>query len=146
MSVFVINLPLTPAASPALTQYAKVQILAGAVAATAFLDATKLQPFINNFTPDPSAVYGDFTAPTWTGYAAQTITWNAPGQLGEFGATAIANSVDWTVGGDGDPFTLYGFWLANEDLDAVVAYARLPTPVAFTSSDIFSAVLTLDME
>lgn len=61
-----------------ITNAAKLAILAALAAEDGPLDVAMLRLFQNDVTPSANTVVGDLTAATYTGYAAEAITWLAP--------------------------------------------------------------------
>lgn len=112
--------------------------LADLIAADATLDGAEIALFQNDVIPSETSVIGDFTIATYTGYAAEAVTWYAPsvsdagdpeviGAVGEFRPTAA------TVGN-----TIYGALLLDTGgaLLAACRFADAPLPMEGTLDSI----------
>lgn len=116
-------------------------VTADAIATT--LDACKVKLFQNNIVPGPNTILGDYTEATYSGYAAEAITWSDPtiaddgsieviGIVGEFRPTSsvVVNSI-------------YGLLLVDTTGAILYAGARFDAPPLPMNSVLDAIVPTL---
>lgn len=84
---------------------------------------TKVHLFKNNYVPDNTTVFSNFTEADFTGYAAQDLVMDLPVTVGGK-ATCTAHSVlSFTMGMPGTTNTVYGYYISlNAD---TFGYGRL---------------------
>jgi hypothetical protein len=114
------------------TQVSKVAALAALVdtAPAGPWDGALAGLFVNNVTPSPNAVTGDFIEPAWTGYAQLPITWNTPYGSASGSGEVVGNSVFFLSGSDASE-TVYGYFIVNATGDLLWAQlADTPLPIA----------------
>lgn len=110
-----------------LTLTEKVAILAALKAASGLWDGAKVGLFTNDITPNQNMVAADYTVPTWTGYAAQTLTWANPYANAAGQAEIVAGSKTFVSGSDADT-NVYGFFVVDST-DVLIYGDRFATPI-----------------
>lgn len=95
------------------------------------LDNAKVHLFTNTPTINPNLVLADYTAPDWTGYGSQSVTWDTVHRhSGAFGEENVGSLCRFTMGADGtaDPT---GALLTNEDTDVVYGAVMFDEPIPY---------------
>lgn len=125
-----------------IKQTSKILALTAMVGTGGFMEICKIQPFLNDFQPNPDTPLTSFTLDTAGGLAAQSVTWNTPWADGIYGCQTNSNSVTFNVTG-ALPAVIYGFVLKNED-DSDWHYAVvLDEPYPVPEADQLEVVATL---
>lgn len=101
----------------------------GGSAVAGVLNGMKMVLFTNQPSLNKDTVIGDLTPPTYTGYAAQTVTWSAARSDGNGKLATFTGLVNWqptadTVPGD----TIYGYGLTDSAGTTLLAAEMLPAP------------------
>lgn len=94
----------------------------------------------NDYTVTQSSVSTDFTATTFTGYAAQTLTranWAAATTNGSNKAEATySNTLSWTCGATGD--TVFGYWIEGATSGTTLWAERFATSRTLADGDVLN--------
>lgn len=128
MAMREIRATLTPSAPSGLTRAAKIAWLQAFVTGAGMGDAAKVHLFVNDITPTPTTVIGDFDPPTWTGYGDQEVTWAGVGGTTANGAEMIVTGSDWSSGADADA-TVYGWYMTDSTEAVLLWYGRFSDPI-----------------
>lgn len=107
----------------------------------------KARLFTNNFALTQTKVFGDFTEPTFTGYATIDLSTMAAAIInGMDQGQKIINPASWACTANGAAFTCYGYLITITDLSAAqrVFFAdKFPGPVVVQNNgDAISLPLT----
>ena len=92
--------------------------------------------FVNNVTPGPASVPGDFTVAGWTGYANHTVPttdWVETTPAGHRGRITAPDAV-FTNSSGGD-VTAYGYYVLDPDGDIVCACRFDSAPVTIADGE-----------
>lgn len=100
--------------------------------------------FTNNINPTPQNVVGDFTEPTFTGYAAQAVAAWDTDELGADGSAGVFNTAvkTWVGPGDATGQTVYGYFLRSAGVGTPLVSAvkfAVPQPL-MTPADVCNVV------
>jgi len=128
-----------------LKQSTKVSSLTLLTGASGNFELCKVQPFINNFQPNPDSNLVDFETDTAGGLDKQSVTWNSAWADGVYGAQVNSNSNTFNITG-ALPAVIYGWILLTEDggdwLSATVLDEPYPVPEADSIELVVSLVIT----
>lgn len=103
-------------------------------------DVTDVGLFANDYVPNKLTVAEDLVAPTFTGYSEKSCTSGSQNKVydPETGNKGVSlkepvGGFNWIVGSVPDPAeTVYGWWVSNEDGEALFAQ-RFETPIPITA-------------
>lgn len=116
-----------------------------AVLGTADWTAPKLHLFTNDFTPSLETILADFTEATYTGYAAQTLTWGGAYVDGNGIAVAPAGEKIFTQTAAPNEI-VYGGYVTNTAGTKLLASARLDSPFPFEGASTLAVTLKMGLE
>lgn len=106
------------------------------------LDGAKVDVYCNAVTPTPNSVAGDFTAPTYTGHGAKTVTWLAP-SMSDAGTPEVIGTLAEFRPTDGvTPNTVYGITLKTSG-GSLRAASRISVPGIPLQSSMDSILCTI---
>lgn len=100
------------------TDYADQQLMTGATGSTtttftAPWNGAKIILATNNFQPTKGRALADLTQPTYTGYAAQAITWTGPNRDGANQSAAFGGLALFKMTNNTNPTTCYGYGITD---------------------------------
>jgi hypothetical protein len=104
--------------------------------------APKCQLFTNNITPGVDNVVGDFTAPTYTGYADVAVTLTGPYTNSGGMVFEATSDATFTVTTTGETVQVFGYILK----DSILGYlggAKFPQPITISAP---SGALIVDQQ
>jgi len=108
------------------TQVLDLDVAADVITAvTGALVTAEIELFTNNFQPTRSSVIGDFDLPTYTGYAAEAVTWLAPSVSDDGQVEIIGTAGEFRPTDAVTPNTVYGM-LVTDGVTKVHYAARFP--------------------
>lgn len=126
------------------TKTIKRKMLVTLSADTTTLSGADMHLYTNDYTPTDGNDSTAFTLPTWTGYSAETFTWNTPYITPAGRAELVGDSVFFLSGSDADTICFGNFLLAQ---DGTVVYAeRFTTPVSVVGVVGITIVPLIDLE
>jgi len=85
--------------------------------------------------PTGRTQFGDLTIPAWGGYAAQTITWNAPTSQTVGDTEMDGASVSFTLPSGAVSQTIYG-WAVSDTSPRLAVVGVLVTPILINVPDV----------
>ena len=120
--------------------------LAAIPAAKLWGAAPKMQLYTNNISPGPDNVVGDFTAPTYTGYADQAVALSGPFTNGAGGCFELVGDLTFAVTTTGETTSIVGF-IIKDSVAGYLGGVKFDNPVVIsgpTGAGVFGQSVTID--
>jgi hypothetical protein len=106
------------------------------------LNASKMILFTNTPGLNKSSVLADLTQPTYTGYAAQALTWSVPIRNAMNRIATHTGLLSWVMGDALTPTTVNGYGITDTAGTHLLAAEYFPTPVGLVDTLSFLGVVS----